>query len=43
VQRGDITSFVTNETADPAFAKALREAARVGVEAYAYRYRVTPF
>ena len=43
VQRGDVTSFATNETADPAFAKALREAARVGVEAYAYRYRVTPF
>ncbi len=43
VQRGDVTSFATNEAADPAFGEALREAAQVGVEVYAYRCRVTPY
>jgi sugar fermentation stimulation protein A len=41
VQREDATAFSTNDAADPEFSLALREAMARGVEAYAYRCRVT--
>ncbi len=41
VQRGDANAFSTYDAADPAFALALRNALRAGVEAYAYRCTVT--
>jgi sugar fermentation stimulation protein A len=41
VQREDATMFAPNDGADPAFGQALREAARAGVEVYAYRCRVS--
>lgn len=41
IQRGDVTSFAPNVAADPAFARALRRAAKAGVEVYAYRCRLT--
>ncbi len=41
VQRGDASSLMPNEGADPAFSGALRRAAGEGVEVYAYNSRVT--
>ncbi|HIQ04816.1 MAG TPA: DNA/RNA nuclease SfsA [Anaerolineae bacterium] len=41
VQRSDATRFAPNASADAAFATALAEAARVGVELYAYTCQVT--
>ena len=40
IQRSDASSFSPNETADPEFYRALRDAAKGGVEAYAYRCAV---
>ena len=42
IQREDVDAFRPNDTADPAFGQALREAVNSGVEVYAYRCRVTP-
>ena len=42
VQREDAQRFAPHDASDPAFGQALRAAARVGVEVYAYRCRVTP-
>jgi sugar fermentation stimulation protein A len=41
VQRSDARSLRPNESTDPVFAETLREAARVGVEIYAYNSVVT--
>lgn len=41
VQREDASAFAPHPTADPAFAAALRSAARSGVEVYAYTCAVT--
>ncbi len=41
VQRGDCDSFAPRDTADPDFGVALRESIRAGVEAFAYKCRVT--
>ena len=41
VQRNDAQSCAPNDYADPQFGVALREAVEGGVEAYAYRCRVT--
>lgn len=41
VQREDAQSFAPHEQADPAFANALREAAKAGVRVLAYRCRVS--
>jgi sugar fermentation stimulation protein A len=41
IQRPDARELVPNEAADPLFCDALREAARRGVETYAYRCRVS--
>jgi len=41
VQREDADHFRPNDEADPEFGHALRDAARSGVEGYAYRCRVT--
>ena len=41
VQRDDAQDFAPNDAADPEFGAALREAVGQGVEAYAYRCRVT--
>ena len=41
VQREDARTFSTNDSADPEFALALRQATARGVEAYAYRCSVT--
>ena len=41
VQRDDATSFSPHNEADPAFGQALREAAKAGVEVYAYKCRVS--
>lgn len=41
VQREDADRLRPNDEADPEFGHALRDAARSGVEAYAYRCRVT--
>ena len=41
VQRDDATSFSPHDEADPAFGRALREAAQAGVEVYAYKCRVS--
>ena len=40
VQREDAHALTPNDTADPQFGIALRQAAREGVEVYAYRCRV---
>ncbi len=42
VQRADAHRFTPHDASDPDFGRALREAARQGVEVYAYRCRVTP-
>ncbi|MHB9105601.1 MAG: DNA/RNA nuclease SfsA [Armatimonadota bacterium] len=42
VQRGDADRFTPNRALDPAFALALEDAARRGVEIYAYCCRVEP-
>lgn len=42
VQRQDAHAFAPHDAADPEFGRALRRAARAGVEVYAYRCRVTP-
>ena len=42
IQREDVDAFRPNDTADPVFGQALREAYDSGVEVYAYRCRVTP-
>jgi sugar fermentation stimulation protein A len=42
VQRRDALSFAPNEEADPAFARALREAVRAGVAVRCYRCAVSP-
>ena len=42
IQRPDAVRFRPHPTADPALAAALREAAAVGVEVYAYRCAVSP-
>lgn len=42
VQRPDAGAFSPNDSTDPAFGRALREAVAAGVEAYAYTCRVTP-
>lgn len=42
VQRHDAVAFAPHDAADPRFGETLREAVRSGVEAYAYRCRVTP-
>ena len=42
VQRDDAVRLAPHSTADPAFAAALARARAAGVEAYAYRCRVTP-
>jgi sugar fermentation stimulation protein A len=42
VQRGDADRFTPNRALDPDFARALEDAARRGVEIYAYRCRVEP-
>ncbi|HEY8416661.1 MAG TPA: DNA/RNA nuclease SfsA [Limnochordales bacterium] len=42
VQRDDATALAAHRVADPGFAQALAEARAAGVEAYAYRCRVTP-
>jgi sugar fermentation stimulation protein A len=41
VQREDAVSFAPNDAADPAFGQTLREAARTGLEVYAYLCRVS--
>ena len=41
VQRDDAQAFSTNDEADPLFGRSLREVMASGVEAYAYRCRVT--
>lgn len=41
VQRADAVSFRPNDDADPAFGQTLREIVGAGVEAYAYRCRIT--
>lgn len=41
VQREDAVIFAPNDEADPAFGQALREAANVGLELYAYLCRVS--
>ena len=41
VQRDDATAFATNDTADPVFGAAFREALAAGVEAFAYSCRVS--
>ena len=41
VQRPDVVALSPNDAADPAFARALREAVKGGVEAYACLCRVT--
>ena len=41
VQREDALVFAPNDEADPAFDQTLREAARAGVEVYAYLCRVS--
>ncbi|MBI2856428.1 MAG: DNA/RNA nuclease SfsA [Chloroflexi bacterium] len=41
VQREDATAFVPNDGADPHFGETLRRAHAAGVEAYAYRCRVS--
>lgn len=41
VQREDAVMFTSNDEADPAFGQALREAASVGLEVYAYLCRVS--
>ena len=41
VQRDDATAFATNDEADPVFGVAFREALAAGVEAFAYRCRVS--
>jgi sugar fermentation stimulation protein A len=41
VQRDDAESFVPHKEADPAFAEALRGAAEVGVEIYAWRCNIS--
>ena len=41
VQRADAQAFAPNDAADPAFGAALRQAVASGVEALAYRCRVT--
>ena len=41
IQREDVQSFSSNDTADPEFALAFRQALAAGVEALAYRCRVT--
>ena len=42
IQMADVLDFAPNDTTHPAFGKALREAARRGVEIVAYTCRVTP-
>jgi len=42
VQRDDAVSFRPHDESDPGFAQTLREAARRGVEVYAYACRVEP-
>ena len=42
VQRADAKAFAPNDEADPPFGRALRKAARDGVEALAYGCQVTP-
>ena len=42
IQRGDVTRFEPNQARDPAFARALREAAAQGVEVRALICTVTP-
>ena len=42
IQREDAVAFAPNDAADPAFGQALRQAARDGLEVYAYLCRVTP-
>lgn len=42
VQRGDANRFAPNRALDPEFTLALEDAARRGVEIYAYRCRVEP-
>ena len=42
IQRGDVTCFEPNQSRDPAFARALREAAAQGVEVRALICTVTP-
>ncbi|MEC9280491.1 MAG: DNA/RNA nuclease SfsA, partial [Chloroflexota bacterium] len=41
IQREDVHSFTPHETADPEFGQAFRHALSVGVEAFAYKCRVT--
>jgi sugar fermentation stimulation protein A len=41
VQRDDATGFRPHDVADPAFGRMLRQAARAGVEVYAWRCRVS--
>jgi DNA-binding sugar fermentation-stimulating protein len=41
VQRDDVVCFSPYDEADPAFGRALREAAQTGVKVYAYRCRVS--
>jgi sugar fermentation stimulation protein A len=41
IQRPDAECLRSNETTDPEFAETLREAARTGVEVYAYNSNVT--
>jgi sugar fermentation stimulation protein A len=41
IQRSDASLFSPNDAADPAFGKALRHAAALGVEVFAFRCRVT--
>ncbi|MDN5311937.1 MAG: sugar fermentation stimulation protein [Thermoanaerobacteraceae bacterium] len=42
IQREDAKFFSPNDAMDPAFGKALRAAARVGVDIFAYRCKVKP-
>ena len=42
IQRSDVTRFEPNQARDPAFARALREAAAQGVEVRALICTVTP-
>jgi sugar fermentation stimulation protein A len=42
IQREDAQGFAPHDAADPAFGRALREAAAAGVEVHAYRCRVSP-
>jgi sugar fermentation stimulation protein A len=41
IQRPDARAFSPNYDADPAFCRALTEAIQAGVEAYAFRCRVS--